>query len=66
MRRTFNRTSSKNWLPSKNRLPATKPLQVNFQTLPDGTNYPASETLDAPAKKVGVQVQNANYQKASQ
>ena len=38
-------------------------LQVNFQTLPDGTNYAATTTLDAPGKKVGIQVQSANYQR---
>jgi hypothetical protein len=38
-------------------------LQVNFQTLPDGTNYAATTILDAPGKKVGVQVQGANYQR---
>jgi hypothetical protein len=38
-------------------------LQVNFQTLPDGTNYAATTTLDAPGKKVGVQVQSSNYQR---
>lgn len=38
-------------------------LQVNFQTLPDGTNYEATTVLDAPGKKVGVRVQNANYQR---
>jgi hypothetical protein len=27
-------------------------LQVQFQTLPDGTNYTAVTTLDAAAKKV--------------
>ena len=38
-------------------------LQVNFQTLPDGTNYPATTLLNAPEKKVTVQVQNANYER---
>lgn len=38
-------------------------LQVDFQTLPDGTNYPATMILDAPAKKLQVRVQNSNYQR---
>ena len=38
-------------------------LDVEFQTLPDGTNYPASTTLNAPEKKLQVVTQNANYQR---
>ena len=38
-------------------------LQVGFQTLPDGTNYAATEMLNVAAKKLQVQVQNSNYQR---
>ena len=38
-------------------------LVVQFATLPDGTNYPASEIIDAPAQAIQVTVTNANYQK---
>src|SRR5262249_34053123 len=38
-------------------------LQVNFQSLPDGTNYPAMTTFDATAKQLQVQTTNSNYQR---
>jgi hypothetical protein len=38
-------------------------LQVVFQTLPDGTNYPATTILNAEAKHIQVKTQNINYQK---
>ncbi len=38
-------------------------LAMEFQSLPDGTNYVASTTLNASAKQVGVKTTNANYQK---
>jgi len=41
-------------------------LDVNFQHLPDGTNYTASTLLSAPAKNVQVKVTNSNYQKLAQ
>jgi hypothetical protein len=41
-------------------------LDVNFQNLPDGTNYTASTILNAAAKNVQVKVTNANYQKVAQ
>jgi hypothetical protein len=41
-------------------------LDVNFQNLPDGTNYTASTLLNATAKEVQVKVTNANYQKVAQ
>ena len=40
-------------------------LAVQFARLPDGTNYTAQTTLDAPAKKVKVVVQNTGYRPAS-
>ena len=40
-------------------------LQVEFQTLPDGTNYTATTILDAAAKKLQVRVQNMNYQRVA-
>ena len=41
-------------------------LQVNFQTLPDGTNAIATVNLDAPAQKVQVVKQDTNYQRSGQ
>jgi len=38
-------------------------LVIQFGSLPDGTTYPASVNLKAPAKKVTVQVTNADYRK---
>ena len=38
-------------------------LDVQFATLPDGTNYPATTVLDAPAKSLRVTTTNSNYQK---
>lgn len=41
-------------------------LAVVFQSLPDGTNYVASTTLNAAAKQVVVKTTNGNYQKLAQ
>lgn len=41
-------------------------LQVNFQTLPDGTNAIATVNLDAPAKQVKVVKQDTDYQRTAQ
>ncbi len=38
-------------------------LHVTFQKLPDGTNYPATTILDAPAKNLQVKTENTNYQR---
>jgi hypothetical protein len=38
-------------------------LTVQFASLPDGTNYPASVVVNAPAKKIQVTTTNSNYQK---
>ena len=38
-------------------------LVIQFGLLPDGTTYPASVNLNAQAKKVTVQVTNADYRK---
>ncbi len=38
-------------------------LEVDLQTLPDGTNYPAIESLSLPGKEIDVRIQNSNYQK---
>jgi hypothetical protein len=38
-------------------------LEVDFQTLPDGTNYAATTILNASAKQLQVRVQNSNYQR---
>ena len=38
-------------------------LEVDFQTLPDGTNYESNMILKAPAKKLEVRMENSNYQK---
>jgi len=41
-------------------------LDVNFQTLPDATNYVASTVLNAPAKQVQVVTKSSNFQKLAQ
>ena len=41
-------------------------LQVDFQTLPDGTNYAAGKVLNVEAKKIVVNITTANYQKLAQ
>ncbi len=38
-------------------------LAVQFGTLPDGTNFPASTVVNAPSKAIQVTVTNSNYQK---
>ena len=38
-------------------------LNVQFATLPDGTNYPSQEVVNAAAKGIVVTVTNSNYQK---
>jgi hypothetical protein len=38
-------------------------LSVKFAQLPDGTNYPAQEVINAPAKGIQLTVTNSNYQK---
>jgi hypothetical protein len=38
-------------------------LTVNFQTLPDGTNYAADKILDVAAKQIVVKISGSNYQK---
>lgn len=41
-------------------------LQVDFQTLPDGTNYAAVKNLNVAAKKIVVHITASNYQKLAQ
>jgi hypothetical protein len=38
-------------------------LEVNFQSMPDGTNYAGTTVLTIPAKHIEVQIENSNYQK---
>ena len=38
-------------------------LNVQFAQLPDGTNYPAQEVVNAAAKGIVITVNNSNYQK---
>jgi hypothetical protein len=40
-------------------------LAVNFQSLPDGTNYAAMTVLQIPASQVEVRIENSNYQKVA-
>ena len=40
-------------------------LAVQFAILPDGTSYPAQETINAAAKGIQLLVTNSNYQKIS-
>ena len=41
-------------------------LEVNFQSMPDGTNYAAMTLLTIPDSKIEVQIENSNYQKVVQ
>jgi hypothetical protein len=41
-------------------------LSVQFAPLPDGTNYPAQEVVNAAAKGIQVTVTNSNYKKFGQ
>jgi hypothetical protein len=38
-------------------------FQVDFSRLPDGTNYPASTSIDSPAKELRIQVTTSDYHK---
>jgi hypothetical protein len=38
-------------------------FQVNFNKLPDGTNYPSLTTINAPAKEMKLEVSGSDYQK---
>ena len=38
-------------------------LAVNFQSLPDGTNYAAETVLSIPGDKIEVRIENSNYKK---
>jgi hypothetical protein len=40
-------------------------LEVSFQSLPDGTNYPAETVLQIPQRNIQVRIENSNYQKLS-
>ena len=40
-------------------------MNVQFAELPDGTTYQSSTTLDAPAKKVVVKIDNSGYRPAT-
>jgi hypothetical protein len=40
-------------------------LNVQFSTLPDGTNYPGTVVLNAPSKSIQVTITNSNYQKVA-
>jgi hypothetical protein len=41
-------------------------LQVDFQTLPDGTNFAANKNLNVAAKQIVVNITASNYQKLAQ
>ena len=38
-------------------------FQVNFNKLPDGTNYPSLTTIESPAKQLRIQVSTSDYRK---
>ena len=38
-------------------------LEVNFQTLPDGTNYTAGKVLKVVAKNIVINIEDSNYKK---
>jgi len=41
-------------------------LQVDLQSLPDGTSYPATVSMNIPASHIEVRTENSNYQKLAQ
>jgi hypothetical protein len=41
-------------------------LTVNFQTLPDGTNYTSGKVLNVAAKQIVVNIEDSNYKKLAQ
>ena len=41
-------------------------LEVSFESLPDGTNYPAATVLQIPEDNIEVRIENSNYQKVAQ
>ena len=47
----------------ENKDPVT--MKVEFQALPDGTNYTAVTTVDAPAKEIQVKMEQINFQKVA-
>jgi hypothetical protein len=40
-------------------------VSIQFNQLPDGTTYPASANLNAPAKKINVKMTNSDYRRVS-
>jgi hypothetical protein len=38
-------------------------FEVNFNKLPDGTNYPSLTSIDSPAKELRIQVSTSDYRK---
>ena len=40
-------------------------LKIEFQSLPDGTNYPATTTLSIPSQHIEVRIANSGYQKVA-
>ena len=42
---------------------AVPTLAVNFDSLPDGTNYPKETVLDAKAKQIQVKISNSGHKK---
>jgi len=40
-------------------------VSIQFNQLPDGTTYPASANLNAPAKKITVKMTNSDYHRVS-
>jgi hypothetical protein len=58
--RTIHQVSVDTWLDDQ----ADKvTLTIDFQTLPDATNYAASKTLNVAAKEIIVKIESSNYQK---
>ena len=41
-------------------------LDVQMQSLPDGTSYPGAIVLAIPSSNLQVQITNSNYQKVAQ
>lgn len=60
--KALRQVSVETWLKKKEHKVA---LEVNFQSLPDGTNYAAATVLQIPDDNIEVRIENSNYQKVA-
>ena len=61
--KTLRQVNVETWLEKKEHKVA---LEVTFQSLPDGTNYPGSTVLHIPDDEIEVRIEKSNYQKVAQ